>query len=855
MSELPRPELTLVDGRFQLESLLGRGGMADVFRATDLRHGRTVAVKILRDDVIDSFGPERFRREIAVTSAFTHPHILGLLESGETVGSNGRRLLYYVMPLVEGETLSGRLRREDHLPVHDALRLTREVLEALRYAHDHGVIHRDIKPANILLSGGHAVVADFGIARPIPSEGHSTGDLPSLTVSGVAVGTPAYMSPEQVFGGATVDARCDVYATGCVLYEMLTGRAPFDANTGQGVMARKMSGVFVPPSAMRPGLPQVLDDIAANVLQPDPADRFPTAAAFLAALEQVDDTAPSHQLPMRNRRAVAASPWRRPSTIAASVLLPLLALGAWAWSHSTAVVSSRGEHAAGIDDPSRVAVLPFENLSADTTLAYVANGITTDLIDELAQVHALTVVSKNGVLPFAHSPVGLDSMARTLRVGSVITGDVRRNANGVSVSVRLVDGRTGRQLASHDTLAATEDVLAVRSFVVEDAARFLRERLGEEVRISTGRKQASSAEAWELVERVRGLRLGELSNVWQLSAPERARAFQHADSLAIVAAHLDRSWPQPLVERAFLSMKAATTEEAASFRSKSGTDAGREVARRLWRDAINHSNEALARDGEDASALRLRGLARMHLWRTSRDASSDSLRVLAEADLMRAVDRRPDLASAWNDLSNLRNMAGDFAGAEQAATEALRVDEYLANAPEVLARLQFAALGAGEPDKAAQWCAEGRRRYRDDPRFFACELTTLGWVADKAPDVGRAWRVLDNAEKRYTADVLGSGWATRRLYVADIAARAGMRDSAIAIVARTRAGTLGAAANANADYGEANVRVLLGQQDEALRLLGAYLKSFPAQRASVARLPWLRPLRTDPRFIAMTATR
>ena len=852
MSHTPTvSDLALLDGRFQLGGLLGRGGMAEVFRATDLHHGRPVAVKIMRRDVVDVLGVERFRREIAVTASFTHPHILGLLESGEARMPDGMTMLYYVMPLIEGETLRDRIAREDHLPLRDALRITREVLEALQYAHEHGVIHRDIKPGNILLSGGHAVVADFGIARPVARPTSETGDEPTLTVSGISIGTPAYMSPEQALAGATVDTRSDLYAAGCVLYEMLTGRAPFDASTGQAVIARKMMGTFVPPTLMRPGLPPAFDDIAMRALQPDPVDRFASAAEFLAALATIDDTAS-----MRMGMSGATGGSRRVSQFRARRILPLVLaagvviLGVWIWSRTR--FAAPQSTTATVSDPSRVAVLPFENLSADTSLSYVANGITTDLIDELAQVHALTVVSKNGVAPLLGKSIGIDSVARVLRVGSVITGDVRHESNGVSVTVRLVDGRTGQQLASHDTSGTMQDLLRVRSAIVENVAQFLRVRLGEQVRISTAQRRASNPKAWELVERVRGLRFGDLQQAWQLPPADRARRFQYADSLAIAASRLDKSWPEPLVERAMLSKLRAVSEQTAGLLGHGGADAGRDTARAWYRDAVQRSDEALARDRNDASALQVRGSVRMALWQLSRDTASDSLRVLAEADLRAALDRRPDLSMAWNDLSSLLALSGDFAQAEDAGVQALRTDEYLSNANEVLTRLQYSALGAGHTENAVKWCAEGMRRYPNDLRFFACELTTLAWVGDKPADVGRAWQVLDAAEKRYTADVLQSGWATRRMFVAAVAAHAALRDSALAIVARTRAAMPRSGSTASADYGEAHVRALLGQTDEAIALLERYLSSYPIDRRRVARMPWFKSLRSDPRFIRLT---
>lgn len=854
LTDQPEFRLTLLDGRFQLEGLLGRGGMADVFRARDLRHGRPVAVKILREEVLDALGVERFRREIALTAAFTHPHILALLESGETVDPDGRRVLYYVMPLIEGETLRDLLDREDHLPLAEAIRITREMLEALRYAHDHNVIHRDIKPGNILLSGGHAVVADFGIARPVSGTKTDTAGALVLTMSGVSVGTPAYMSPEQAYGDRHIDARCDVYAAGCVLYEMLTGCFPFDATSAQAVMARKMNGTFVPPTSMRRHLPPMLDEIVGRALQPDPADRFASASAFLTALDGLGEI---KLLPDDSRAGVSnrRTLWRRYGKVGALVVVLVVALSVWGLGRPRATTLGQvGDNSNLAADPSRVAVLPFENLSADTSLRYVADGLTTDLIDELAQVRALTVVSKNGVLPFRGKDIGADSVARALNVGSVITGDVRGTANGVTVSVRLIDGRSGRQVASHPTTGTQQDLLGVRSSVIEDVTGFLRERLGEQVRIAVGRRRAQNGEAWQLVERARSLRENVQTRGPSMAWPEGARQFQLADSLLTRAARLDRAWPEPLVERGQVSLARARAAEFAGL-SGAGADGGLEGARRHWREAVRHADDALARDPEDASALDVRGKARSELWRTSLDANSDSLRVRAEGDLRAAVDRRPDFSQAWHDLSALLALAGDFAEAERAAAEALRADEYLLNGPTILQRLQFAALGAEHSESAARWCAEGRRRYPQNLYFLGCELTTVGWTATKPADVGRAWALLDEAERRDTANMLQLGSATRRLFVAAVAARAGLRDSALAIVALARASLPKGASTVAADYGEAHVRALLGQNDEALRLLDSYLKRFPIQRRQVARMPWFRSLRADLRFIAMTSTR
>ncbi len=225
------PLRTTLADRYRIEGELGSGGMATVYLAEDLKHHRQVALKVLRPELAAALGPERFLREIEISANLNHPHILPLFDSGEAGG-----FLYYVMPYVEGESLQDRLNREKQLPVDDALQITREVADALGFAHRHNVVHRDIKPANILLEEGHAVVSDFGIARAITKAGGER-----LTDSGVAVGTPAYMSPEQASGSTEIDGRSDVYSLGCVVFEMLCGEPPFTGPTPQAVVARQIS--------------------------------------------------------------------------------------------------------------------------------------------------------------------------------------------------------------------------------------------------------------------------------------------------------------------------------------------------------------------------------------------------------------------------------------------------------------------------------------------------------------------------------------------------------------------------------------------------------------------------------------
>src|SRR5688572_20179687 len=309
--ELIRLRAALAE-RYEIGRELGRGGMSLVYLARDLRHDRDVALKILRPDIASSLGTDRFLREIRIEAALQHPHILPLHDSGTAAG-----LLYYVMPFVPGETLRDRLHREKQLPVPDALRIAREVADALDYAHSHNVVHRDIKPGNILLSAGHAVVADFGIARAITA---AVGD--HVTEAGLAVGTPEYMSPEQATGETIIDGRSDLYALGCVLYEMLTGDPPFRGRTVQATLARHLHDP--PPSVRitRSQVPPAVERAVMTALAKVPADRFATATDFARALD-LDDQRPIRRVPRplpRSRMGAAA---------ALGVLSILVLVGGW----------------------------------------------------------------------------------------------------------------------------------------------------------------------------------------------------------------------------------------------------------------------------------------------------------------------------------------------------------------------------------------------------------------------------------------------------------------------------------------------------------------------------------------------
>jgi serine/threonine-protein kinase len=315
VTQLPDALAAALAGSYLIERPLGAGGMATVFLAEDVRHHRKVAVKVLHPELSAVLGPERFLQEIALTARLQHPHILPLFDSGSVDGQ-----LYYVMPVVEGETLRGRLAREHQLPVSDALRIAGEIADALDYAHRHGVVHRDIKPENVLLHDGHALVADFGIALAVSEAGGER-----MTQTGLSLGTPQYMAPEQAMGERVVDARADVYALGAVLYEMLSGEPPFTGPTAQAIVARVLTDEPRSLVAARRSVPPQVDDAVRTALEKLPADRFANAADFAAALRQ----------PMGEPRGArrSAEPVRRPLLAwgaAAVVAAALVAVAAYA---------------------------------------------------------------------------------------------------------------------------------------------------------------------------------------------------------------------------------------------------------------------------------------------------------------------------------------------------------------------------------------------------------------------------------------------------------------------------------------------------------------------------------------------
>ena len=410
--------------------------MATVYLARDLKHDRPVALKLLRPEVAAELGVQRFLREIKVAAQLHHPHILPLYDSGTVAAREATRdaahAPYYVMPFVEGESLRERLEREGTLPLHDALRLAREIAEALDYAHRHNIVHRDIKPENVLLEEGHAVVTDFGIARAIIA-----AEERGLTGVGLTLGTPAYMSPEQALGEAELDGRSDVYSLGCVLFELLTGEPRSPGPASLAIMARRWSEPPPRVRTLRPEVPEAVDDAVHRALAEAPDGPVPHRGRVRRGA--------------RGRRASRSHPGRTPS-VAGPTRLPA--------------------------DELSIAVLPFANLSADKETEYFSDGMTEEIINALSQVPGLRVVARTSAFAFKGKDIDVRDIGERLNVRTLVEGSVRKAGDRIRITAQLVNAADGYHLWSSTYDRTLADIFAVQDELARSIAGALQRKVG-----------------------------------------------------------------------------------------------------------------------------------------------------------------------------------------------------------------------------------------------------------------------------------------------------------------------------------------------------------------------------------------
>jgi serine/threonine-protein kinase len=700
ISEIARVRKALV-ATYAIERVLGEGGMATVYLATDLKHRRQVAVKVMRPELAATLGADRFLREVEIAAQLSHPHILPVHDSGDAGG-----ILYYVMPYVEGESLHERIRRETSLPVDEALRIAREVTEALAYAHGRKIIHRDIKPANIMLSAGHALVADFGIARAV---GAGAGAGAAITKTGLAVGTPQYMSPEQASGSGAVDARSDIFAVGCVLYEMIAGEPPFTGPTPQAIVIRSLTETPRSLSTTRDGLAPAVDAVVSRALAKNPADRWQSAGEFAKALGSAEDQ--MRLGPLSGARtpaqgvAVEVPPtpakvwglflgvsvlalamvfglvrrWGLP-TWALGLAVLLVAIGAlvlrvtgrmearraagqpvtgfagsftWKnaalgglaalalWAVVATVLVFRGPAGAS-GGVVRLAVLPFENRGAAED-AYFVDGITDQVRGKLMALAGFQVIARTSSDAYKGSTKTPQEIGRELGVQYLLTSTAVwiKDASGkgrVRVTPELINVRTGAGTWTQSFDAELTDIFKVQGDIATQVAGALNVALAPKEQRELAARPTSNLAAYDLYLRAQAVQGGDPSTIRQgVSLYEQAVAL---DSTFVDA------WSQLAVSLARLYFNGTPTPEVAAR--------ARQAVERL---------EALAPSSAQTLAARAR-----YKYLVAVDMPG------AVADGMAALRIAPNDAVVLNLASQMEQIQGNWADALTHAQAAVRVD-------------------------------------------------------------------------------------------------------------------------------------------------------------------------------------
>jgi serine/threonine protein kinase/tetratricopeptide (TPR) repeat protein len=409
---------------YAIDRELGRGGMATVYLAQDSKHDRLVALKVLHPDLAASLGPDRFLREIKLAAKLNHPHILGLHDSGEAEG-----FLYYVMPYIEGESLRERLDRIQQFSVDEAVHHGRALASALDYAHRHGIVHRDIKPENVMLYEGEAMVMDFGIAKALSSAGPET-----LTQTGMMVGTPAYVSPEQAAGETNLDGKSDQYSLACVLYEMLSGERPFSGATPQAIMAKRFSEMPKPLRSIRSSIPESVERAVTKAMAIEATGRYSTSAQFGQALASGSLTTPTDTASL-------------PQTVVSAA--------------------------------KSVAVLPFTNMSADADNEYFTDGMAEEIINALNKVQSLRVAARTSSFAFKGKNEDVGEIGKKLKVSTVLEGSVRKMGNRLRITAQLVNVADGYHLWSERYDREMEDVFAIQDDISQAIVKALKVILSE----------------------------------------------------------------------------------------------------------------------------------------------------------------------------------------------------------------------------------------------------------------------------------------------------------------------------------------------------------------------------------------
>jgi len=616
--------------RYEFVSTLGEGGMALVSRMRDRKLDRDVALKVLKPGLAATLASERFLREVRVTAALQHPHILPLFDSGEVEGTP-----WYAMPFVEGESLRQRLNREGRLGVTDAVNIARQVSSALAYAHRRGVVHRDIKPENILLHDGNAYVADFGIALAV-----ARADTGRLTESGMMMGTPHYLSPEQASGDADVDGRCDQWALGAVLYEMLAGAPPHSGPTLHALLTRIVVEAPAPLAELRPTIALAVETVVMRALAKVPGDRFPTIEAFEEALTIAGATAAtgSSMFASPAMGSVPRQSWAaRPAMAVGSVMLVVLAAALFARRTPPAPEIGGG----GVTAPAVIAVVPCENRTGDPELAWAVEGLADDLVNRLSQLSNLRVLPRGEIIAAAARESQPAAMARLLEASHLVTCSVARAGDRLRVGAQLMQATPPRVLWGDALIGAPSELLAMEDSLLRVVLASV------PISMSASESQALADGPTRDGEAQRLYLLGR--HHWnRMSGAENARALDYFEQ----ALARDSSFARAYAGVAMVNIAR-------------GFGLGPEDPRAALTRARSVLEQGLAARPGDADLLAIRAIVR--LW-FDRDLSA------ARRDASAAIAARPDLGVTQQSMQHVLAAEGKLDSALLASARAIRAD-------------------------------------------------------------------------------------------------------------------------------------------------------------------------------------
>jgi serine/threonine-protein kinase len=636
-----------------------------------------------------------------------------------------------------------------------------------------------------------------------------------------------------------------------MLYEMLAGEPPFTAKNAMALMARHAMEAVPSIRIVRNTVPEEVEDTIYAAMAKSPADRLQTAEEFAEMLgmplgatatrrASIRATASRRVPTMAHRTMMLEQPWwKKPWAIAAGLVV-LLGGAFAAWQLGS---GGSGPPVVGVDglDPKQVAVLYFEDQSREQDLGFLTNGVTEELIQRLATVQGLGVISKGGVEAWRGATVGDDSVARALRAGTIVRGAIDRDGQNLRVSLRLVDGNSGVDFERTSLTEPEADLIQIRDSVALTVANLIRNRLGQEIRLRDQQRSTKSVQAWSLVQRAEQLRKsGEAAAAVgdSVSRIQYERDMTSADSILALAEGLDASWAEPVVLRSLVAYKRSRL---------SGRD---QVEIQRWVDlGLGHANRALEMDVTNADALEHRGNLKYWSWLIGLEPDPVKAAALleeAKTDLEKATEYNPVQAGAWASLSHLYNQTGSGVDVNLAARRALEADAFLSNADVILNRLFLSSYDLEQLPDASRWCDEVRRRFPDSFNAPRCELFMLTTRA-REPDAARAWRLADSVTQRSPRPAYYE--LNSKMLVAAVLARAGLTDSAAALVERSK-GDAEISPTRDLNLFGAFVYRLLGDTDKAVDMLKVYFAANERMRATYAQEPgwWFRDIASDPKY-------